>query len=89
MSDEKGPFLVPCLSVESRSNLTVPREREEPRISQLELSECVAIDNEIRLLLITLEEKRVHLRRCLQDGSEVEDGPLKSFAAQIAWGCFP
>jgi hypothetical protein len=75
-----------------RSNLIVLPKREpeqQQQMGQLELAECVAIENEIRLLLITLKEKRAHLRRRLKDRMEVEDGPLKSFAARIAWGRFP
>jgi hypothetical protein len=75
-SDKKGPLLV----------LPSP---PRPKVGQLELAECVAIENEIRLLSIRLKEKRSHLRRCLKDRMEVEDGPLKSFAARIARGRFP
>jgi hypothetical protein len=64
-------------------------EEEGPNISQMELCECVATDNEIRLLRMTLEEKRKRLRRRLKEGAEVEDGPLKSFATRLARGYFP
>jgi hypothetical protein len=66
-----------------------PDEPEEPKVSQLALAECVAIENEIRLLLVALKEKRAYLRERLKDGVTVQDGPLKSFAARIARGRFP
>lgn len=65
-----------------------PGEPEKPKISQLELSECVALLNEIRVLRSDLKKKRAYLRRCLKDGMKVEGGPLESFAARIARGGF-
>jgi hypothetical protein len=70
-------------------------EPDAPQITQLELSACVTIENEIRLLekdirLLTarLREKRAYLRQCLKAGMAVEEGPLEGFASQIARGKF-
>jgi hypothetical protein len=54
------------------------------KITQLELSECVVIENEIRLLDAALKEKRESLRRRLMHGEGIEEGPLEGFAAQIS-----
>ena len=61
-----------------------PPGEQITQITQLELSECVAIENEIRLFRITLREKCAGLRQRLKDGEGVEDGPLAGFATQIA-----
>ena len=66
-----------------------PGEPEEPKISQMDLSECVALHNEIRLMRGRLAQRREYLRQRVEGGMEVEDGPLKSFAARIARACFP
>jgi hypothetical protein len=59
-----------------------------PQISQLELSECVVLNNEIRLLRANLKKKRAYIRKCLRQGMEVEQGALSSYATQIANGRF-
>jgi hypothetical protein len=53
-------------------------------VSERELAECVALENEINCLRTDLWRRRAELRSKLQHGMEVEDGPLTSFAAWIA-----
>jgi hypothetical protein len=50
----------------------------------LELAECIALENEIRLLRVSLKKKRAYLRRCLKGGMDVENGPLESRGAHCA-----
>jgi len=71
--------------------LSCQRKKREkrPKITGLELAECITLENEIRLLRVSLKKKRAYLRRCLKGGMDVENGPLESFAARIARGCFP
>lgn len=54
----------------------------------MQVAECVALENEIRLLTASLKEKRAYLRQCLKAGMQLEDGPLASFASDIATGKF-
>lgn len=54
------------------------------KITQLELSECVLIENQIRVLRKTLGEKCSDLRERITDGALIEEGPLEGFAEQIA-----
>jgi len=75
---------VPSPPVEGQNNLIVLAKTQNQSINELELSECVVIENKIRLLRLTLEEKRASLRQRLEDGAEVEECPLKSFARRIA-----